>query len=188
MEAKPHHWLATSFASVIVANLLIGQTDVRFGKFAFMAEFLFTSSLAIDLPQAEVFDFFSNAENLERITPSDLGFHIITPLPIDIKKGTLIEYKLSLYSLPIKWRTEITHWDPPYEFVDTQLAGPYKQWIHRHRFTEHEPGKTYMEDEVRYRLPFEPLGDLARVFIERELKKIFSYRQKAVAEFLVSKG
>ena len=96
----------------------------------------------------------------------------------------MIDYELSLYGLPIKWRTEITHWNPPFEFIDTQLSGPYKQWIHSHRFTEPEPGKTLMEDEVRYRLPLEPLGDIAQFFVERQLKNIFGYRQKVIAELL----
>lgn len=149
-----------------------------------MAEYIFTSSLAIDLLRDEVFEFFSNAENLERLTPPELKFHIVTPLPIKIKKGALIDYELSLYGLPIKWRTEITHWDPPFEFIDTQRRGPYKQWIHSHRFIEPEPGKTMMEDEVRYRLPLEPLGDLAQFFVERQLKYIFGYRRKVIAELL----
>lgn len=149
-----------------------------------MAEYLYTSSLTIELLRDKVFEFFSNAENLERLTPPELKFHIVTPLPINIKKGALIDYELSLYGLPIKWRTEITHWDPPFEFIDTQLSGPYKQWIHSHRFTEPEPGKTLMEDEVRYRLPLEPLGDIAQFFVERQLKNIFGYRQKVIAELL----
>ncbi len=149
-----------------------------------MAEYLFQSSLVIDRPSAEVFAFFSDAGNLERITPPELGFHIVTPQPIDIKKGTLIDYKLSMHGLPFSWRTEITHWEPPFEFIDMQLSGPYKQWIHLHRFTEPEPGKTLMEDEVRYRLPLEPLGDIAQFFIERQLKYIFGYRNKVVAELV----
>jgi ligand-binding SRPBCC domain-containing protein len=149
-----------------------------------MAEHIFQSSLTIDLPRDYVFGFFSNAENLERITPPELGFHIVTPTPIEIKKGTLIDYKLSLNGIPFEWRTEITCWNPPFEFEDTQLKGPYKQWIHRHRFTEQEFGKTLIEDEVRYRLPIEPLGDLGQFFVERQLKYIFGYRQKVVAGLL----
>src|SRR4249919_3600057 len=113
-----------------------------------MAEYVFKSSLVIDRPREEVFAFFSDAENLERITPPELGFHIVTPRPIELKKGALIDYKLSMHGIPFGWRTEITLWEPPVEFEDTQLSGPYKQWIHRHRFTESEPGKTLMEDEV----------------------------------------
>lgn len=150
-----------------------------------MAEYTFSDSLTIDLPRDEVFEFFSNAENLERITPPELGFHIITELPIDIKQGTLIDYNLKLHGFPIKWRTEITEWDPPHMFVDTQLSGPYKQWIHTHRFTEPEPGRTLMEDEVRYRLPLEPLGDIANFIIEGQIKNIFAFRQKVVADILL---
>ena len=152
-----------------------------------MAEYLFNSSLTIDRPRDEVFAFFSNAENLERITPPELGFHIVTPRPIDIKKGTLIDYKLSVHGLSFCWRTEITRWDPPFEFIDMQLSGPYKQWIHLHRFTEPEPGKTLMEDEIRYRLPLEPLGDIAQFFIERQLKYIFDFRRTVVEEILQPK-
>lgn len=147
-----------------------------------MAEHIYTGSLEIALPRHEVFSFFANAENLERITPPQLGFQIITPTPIEMKAGALIDYRISLHGIPMTWRTEITKWDPPHEFVDKQLKGPYKQWIHRHTFTETENGTTLIGDEVRYRLPFEPLGDIARFFVEREIKNIFDYRQKTVAE------
>ena len=149
-----------------------------------MAEHVFRSSLTLHLSREQVFDFFSNAENLERITPPELGFHIVTPTPIEIKKGAFIDYKLSMHGIPFGWRSEITRWDPPFEFEDTQLKGPYKQWIHRHRFTEQEVGMTLIEDEVRYRLPMEPFGDLGRFFVERQLKYIFNHRQKVVAELL----
>lgn len=147
-----------------------------------MAEHIYTGSLEIALPRDEVFLFFANAENLQRITPPNLGFQIITPTPIEMKPGALIDYRISLHGIPMTWRTEITIWDPPFEFVDVQLKGPYKQWIHRHTFTETPNGTTLIEDEVRYRLPFEPFGDLARFFVEREIKGIFDYRQKIVAD------
>jgi len=146
-----------------------------------------TRSLTLELPIAEVFDFFADAGNLERITPPQLSFHIVTPQPIDIQKGTLIDYRLSMRGFPMKWRTEITEWDPPYHFVDSQLRGPYKQWIHSHHFTELEPAKTLIEDEVRYRLPFEPLGDIVHFLVRRDVEKIFDYRQKVVAELLSGK-
>lgn len=149
-----------------------------------MAEYILKRELTLDLPRDEVFDFFADAGNLERITPPELNFHIITPQPIDIRKGALIDYKLRIRGLPVKWRTEISVWDPPHEFVDQQLKGPYKQWIHTHTFTELESNKTLIEDEVRYRLPMEPLGDIAHFFVVRELNYIFDYRQKAVAEIL----
>jgi ligand-binding SRPBCC domain-containing protein len=149
-----------------------------------MAEYILKRELTLDLPRAEVFDFFADAGNLERITPPELNFHIVTPQPIDIRKGALIDYKLKMRGLPVKWRTEISVWEPPYKFVDQQLKGPYKQWIHTHTFTELESNKTLIEDEVRYRLPMEPLGDIANFFVVRELNYIFDYRQKAVAEIL----
>ena len=149
-----------------------------------MAEHTLTRSSTIGRPLRDVFDFFADAGNLERITPPELNFHIITPQPIDIEKGTLIDYSLKLRGLPMKWRTEISVWYPPFEFVDQQLSGPYKQWIHRHRFTELEKGKTLIEDEVRYRLPLEPLGDVVHFIVRRELNYIFDHRQKTVAELL----
>jgi len=149
-----------------------------------MAEHILTRELTLDLPRREAFEFFANAANLERITPPELNFHIITPQPIVIEQGTLIDYKLSMRGLPMKWRTEISVWSPPFEFVDQQLSGPYRQWIHRHTFTEAGPSKTFMLDEVRYRLPFEPFGDLAHFFVRRELDYIFDYRQKTVVEIL----
>jgi ligand-binding SRPBCC domain-containing protein len=153
-----------------------------------MAEHILHRELTLDLSRERVFEFFADAANLERITPPELSFHIITPQPIEVHKGTLIDYKLKLHGLPITWRTEITTWNPPFEFVDTQLRGPYAQWIHRHTFTEIDKRKTLIEDEVRYRLPLEPLGDIAHFIVRRELNYIFDYRQKAVRTILSGKG
>lgn len=151
-----------------------------------MAEHILTRSLTLDIPREEAFAFFADAGNLEAITPPELGFHIITPQPIDIRQGTLIDYKLKLHGIPMSWRTEISVWEPPFRFVDRQLRGPYSQWIHTHTFSEPEPGKTQIDDEVRYRLPLEPLGDIAHFLVEQQLNHIFDYRQKAVAEMLSS--
>ena len=149
-----------------------------------MAEHILNRSLTLDLPRSEVFDFFADAVNLERITPPELNFHIITPQPIEIGKGALIDYRLKLRGLPLTWKTIISVWNPPFEFVDEALKSPYKQWIHRHSFTEIEENKTLIEDEVRYRLPFEPIGDAAHFFVRRELNYIFDFRQKAVSKIL----
>jgi ligand-binding SRPBCC domain-containing protein len=140
--------------------------------------------MAVDVHRPKVFDFFSDAGNLERITPPALKFHIFTPQPIDLFEGALIEYRLRIYGLPINWRTEISLWDPPHEFVDRELKGPYKQWIHRHTFVELGEGRTLIKDEVRYRLPFEPIGDLFHWLVRRELNRIFDFREKAVKEIL----
>lgn len=151
-----------------------------------MAEHTLERKLTLDRPIKTIFDFFADAANLERITPPELKFHIITEQPIQIEKGTLIDYSLKMRGFPVKWRTEISVWEPPHKFVDRQLRGPYKQWIHTHSFTEIDAGKTLIEDEVRYRLPLEPLGDIAHFLVRRELDYIFDYRQKAVAEILAT--
>jgi ligand-binding SRPBCC domain-containing protein len=145
-----------------------------------MAEYKFEAEIELPRPREEVFEFFSKAENLETITPPNLGFHILTPRPIEMRVGTLIDYRISLHGIPMNWRTEITKWDPPYEFEDTQLSGPYKQWIHTHTFTDTGHGTTLMKDVVRYRLPLEPLGDIAQWFISREVQGIFDFRTKTI--------
>ena len=147
-----------------------------------MAEHILERTQVINRPQTEVFAFFADAGNLERITPPELNFHIITPPPIDIKKGALIDYRLKLRGIPIIWKTEITEWNPPFDFVDTALKSPYKQWIHLHTFDEGKNGETIMKDTVRYRLPLEPLGDLAHFYVKKELKYIFDYRYKVIEE------
>jgi ligand-binding SRPBCC domain-containing protein len=137
----------------------------------------------LEAPWSAVFDFFADAENLERITPPELNFRIVTPRPIVMGPGAIIDYRLSLYRLPFSWRTEITEWDPPFGFVDTQVRGPYAQWIHRHTFREDGRG-TVMEDEVRYRLPVPGLGELARPLVRLELRRIFDYREARIRELL----
>ena len=150
-----------------------------------MSEHILTRSLILDLPIREVFDFFADAGNLERITPPELNFKIITEQPFEIEKGSLIDYKLRMRGIPLTWRTLISVWNPPHEFVDEALKSPYKQWIHKHTFTELERNKTLIEDEVRYRLPFEPFGDLAHCFVRGELDHIFDFRRKAVEKILM---
>ncbi len=135
----------------------------------------------------KVFKFFADAMNLEEITPPELNFKIITAPPIDIKKGALIDYRLKLRGIPVTWKTEITEWNPPVSFVDTALKSPYKQWIHRHTFEENQSGETVMKDVVRYRLPLEPLGDLAHFIVKRELNYIFDYRYKVIEEIFKRK-
>lgn len=147
-----------------------------------MSEHILERKQIINRSRTEVFEFFADAGNLERITPPELNFHIITPQPIDIKKGCFIDYQLKLRGIPITWKTEITQWNPPYDFIDSALKSPYKQWIHLHRFTEGGNGETIMEDIVRYRLPLEPLGDLAHWYVKRELKYIFDYRYRVIEE------
>ncbi len=131
-----------------------------------------------------VFAFFADAFNLERITPPWLGFRVLTPGPIVMARGTLIEYRLKLHGVPIRWLTRIEVWEPPNRFVDVQVRGPYRLWHHTHSF-EPDGDSTLMRDTVRYALPLGPLGELARrAFVARDLARIFDFRQQAVAGLL----
>lgn len=144
-----------------------------------------STRLEIPLPVDTVFEFFSKAENLQRLTPPELQFQILTPTPIDIRQGTLIDYQLGLFGLRFRWKTEITNWDPPHQFIDVQLRGPYREWIHTHRFIPTSKG-TAILDDVQYQLPFSPIGDLAYPVVRLQLARIFGYRQAAVRRLLLS--
>ncbi len=134
-------------------------------------------------PLEMVFPFFSNAANLERITPTELRFKILTPMPIEMKVGTLIDYRLSLFGIPFSWRTRIAEWEPPYRFADEQIRGPYALWYHVHEFKA-SGNQTEMSDLVRYRLPLGPLGDIALPLVRKQVNHIFSYRQRVIAQSL----
>lgn len=142
------------------------------------------SELFVPLPIEHVFEFFSDASNLERITPSDVGFEILTSTPIEMKPGTEIRYRLKVLGIPLNWRTLIPVWRAPHEFVDEQIEGPYKTWIHRHRF-ERAQGGTIVSDHVRYVLPFGLLGNAVHPIVRRQLTKIFDFRKEAILECLV---
>jgi ligand-binding SRPBCC domain-containing protein len=98
-----------------------------------------------------------------------------------IQQGTHIQYKLSLHGLPMRWVSRIEVWEPPVRFVDVQIKGPYALWHHSHSFERHSEG-TLVRDEVRYRLPFGFVGDVAHFFVQRNLKAIFDYRNQAIAK------
>jgi ligand-binding SRPBCC domain-containing protein len=130
----------------------------------------------------EVFAFFGEPENLALITPPWLGFRILTPEPVKMRVGALIDYQISLGPLPTRWRTLITTYDPPNLFVDEQLNGPYSFWHHTHRFEATGRG-TNITDEIRYLLPFGPLGTLVHaLLVRRQLKGIFAHRRRVIAE------
>jgi ligand-binding SRPBCC domain-containing protein len=128
----------------------------------------------------DVFAFFADARNLEAITPPLLRFEVVTPQPIELRVGALIQYRLTLHGLPVRWLTSIQAWEPPYRFVDTQVTGPYALWHHTHTFEDHAEG-TLMRDVVRYAIGFGPLGELAhRAFVRRDVEKIFDFRRNAL--------
>lgn len=134
----------------------------------------------VPAPLDAVFDFFSRAENLERITPPSLRFSVLTPLPVAMGPGTLIEYRLRLLGVPFGWLTEITAWEPGRRFVDVQRRGPYRLWEHEHRF-EAEGGATRMADTLRYLPPGGPLASgIDRLFVHGQVEEIFRYRAQAI--------
>lgn len=137
------------------------------------------TAVQVPRPVDEVFAFFADAGNLQRITPPWVDFHIDSPLPIEMRPGALIDYRLRVRGLPIRWRTEITVWEPPFRFVDTQLRGPYRRWIHTHRFTA-TSGGTLVEDDVDFAAPFGWLAE--RLLVRRDLRAIFLHRQHAILD------
>lgn len=137
----------------------------------------------IERPIDGAFAFYGDARNLELITPPWLGFEVTTPAPIKMGIGTLIEYRLRLHRVPVRWQTRIDAWEPPHRFVDAQIKGPYSLWEHTHTFEPDGLGATIIEDRVRYAIPFGPLGNLAdRLLVRRDLQQIFDYRRDAVAQ------
>ena len=147
-----------------------------------MREHLLERRQFIPRPLDEVFPFFADATNLERITPAWLHFEIVTPQPIVMAVGTRIEYRIRWRFLSYSWLTEIVAWEPPHGFVDVQLRGPYALWHHTHRF-EATPEGTWMTDRVRYALPLGPIGEMAhRLAVRRDLERIFDYRRQVIEE------
>ena len=144
----------------------------------YMKPHILETTTIIRRPLAEVFTFFSKAENLNLLTPPELQFHILTPTPIDMKAGTLIAYRIKLNGIPFKWKTEICVWNPPHQFVDQQLKGPYVRWHHTHSFREVN-GITEMVDRVEYLSPgwiLEPL--INRLYVKKKVREIFEYREQ----------
>lgn len=138
----------------------------------------FESEIWLPRPRREVFDFFAEAGNLERITPPWIRFRILSPRPIALRSGALIDYRLRLRGLPVRWRTLISDWQPPLRFTDLQLRGPYRLWHHTHSFEERDGG-TLCRDRVLYAVPFDRL--VHDRLVRPDVERIFAYRGDALA-------
>jgi len=139
----------------------------------------------IDRSIGELFEFFSDPRNLERITPAILHFEFITPPPAIVRAGTILDYRIRLYGVPVHWRTRIELFEPPLRFIDVQEKGPYALWRHTHTFRDLGGGNTEMTDHVDYAMPLGPLGEIAyRLFVARSLKQIFDHRETEMARML----
>lgn len=145
---------------------------------------LFESEVVLPHPRPEVFAFFSDAANLRELTPARLHFELVTPPPNAIAEGTLIDYRLRVRGVPVRWRSRIAAWEPPRRFVDEQLRGPYRLWHHEHLFEEADGGvATRVIDRVRYAVPGGPLGALAdRLLVRRDVEAIFAFRRERLRE------
>jgi len=142
----------------------------------------------INKPLEVVFEFFSKPENLEMITPKSLSFNILTPTPIKMGKGSLIDYTIRLFGIPIHWRTLISDYEPPFRFVDQQIKGPYTFWHHTHTFRLVEGGVEII-DQVKYSLPLGWLGTLAHaIWVRKDLEKIFEYRKTVIQKYFEIKN
>ena len=139
--------------------------------------FVLACEMTFPLERDELFPFFADAGNLERITPPQLRFRILTPRPIEMAEGTLIDYRLRIRGVPVRWRSEIAAWEPPCRFVDRQLVGPYRWWHHEHLFLPHPQG-TLVRDVVHYGVPG---GRLVHgLLVRRELAGIFEFRSETL--------
>jgi ligand-binding SRPBCC domain-containing protein len=148
-----------------------------------------TTSVWLPLPREQIFEFFADARNLERITPRFLRFAVLTPAPIAMRRGALIDYRLRLHGLPLSWKTEITEWNPPHRFVDVQRRGPYAEWVHTHSFDDQDQG-TLVRDHVRYRLvgPWPLTRVINAALVGPDTRRIFEFRHDALEAALHVQG
>ena len=142
-----------------------------------MTTHCFETELWLPVTPGTLFPFFADARNLETITPTWLNFQVLTPGEIPMRTGALIDYQLRIHGLPVRWRTEIIGWNPPFGFTDEQRRGPYRLWRHTHTFTEKDGG-TLCHDRVEYAVPGGAL--INWLFVRRDVKTIFSYRAQAL--------
>ena len=148
-----------------------------------MKTYRFESQLWLPQARDQIFKFFADPRNLERLTPEWLRFEILTPTAIEIRQGTLLDYRLRLRGIPLRWQSEIQVWQPPHRFIDRQTRGPYSLWVHEHTFTEKDNG-TLVGDKVEYAVPGGRL--VQKFFVAPDLERIFHYRHRVLEELFNS--
>jgi ligand-binding SRPBCC domain-containing protein len=171
LEPKPSVSLREPIVSPRVPRITISK-DPAIG-------YRLQTQMLVALPIAEVFEFFSDASKLALITPPWVNFEFLTALPVEMKRGTLLDYRIRLHGIPIRWQTEICEWEPCYRFVDQQLIGPYKRWYHEHSF-ESVDGGTLVKDDVHYVVPGGSLVN--RLLVQPDLVKIFRFRHDSLSQ------
>lgn len=142
----------------------------------------FKSELWLPRPRDQIFAFFSDAANLNAITPPWLHFRMVTASPIQMRVGTLIDYRLRIRSIPVSWRTKVTLWEPPVRFADEQERGPYTFWRHQHEFESKDDG-TLVRDTVNYAIPFDFISH--GLLVKRDVQRIFTYREEKLREIFL---
>ncbi|MEM7231538.1 MAG: SRPBCC family protein [Planctomycetota bacterium] len=145
-----------------------------------MKQYTLSRSARLASPLPEVFPFFASAANLEEITPPWLNFEFLSDKNVPMEVGARIQYRIRLHGIPVRWTTKITVWNPPYEFVDEQISGPFRRWVHQHRFESTPDGGTIASDRVFYSVPGGAL--IHRLFVKGDLDRIFDYREKVMLE------
>jgi uncharacterized protein len=134
----------------------------------------------VNAPLAEVFNFFSQPQNLGVMTPADMSFQTLSIAPTEMAKGARFDYKLRVGPLPLRWRTLIEVWRPPHLMIDSQEQGPYRCWWHEHHFKD-RGASTLMEDRVYFAVPLGIAGSSAsRLFVAPALRRIFRFRSQAM--------
>ena len=140
-------------------------------------------SQIVPISIGEAFEFFSTPRNLERLTPDIVHFQFLKAPPAKVSPGTILEYRLRIYGVPVKWRTRIESVESPFRFIDVQEKGPYARWRHTHSFREVDSGHTEIRDQVEFAMPLGPLGEVAyRILVARSLRQIFDYREAALLQ------
>ena len=145
-----------------------------------MKYFQINKTQFIEKPIDVVFSFFSKPENLEKITPQYLHFEILNDSPIHMKEGLVINYKMKIRKIPVKWSSVIKSYNPPFSFIDEQIKGPYAFWYHEHKFIK-EKGGTRVDDCIKYKIPFGFFGRLVnKLWVANDLEEIFNFRKNTI--------